>query len=629
MIGKHKIVALCLSQVHEKISNALIAALNERLTSMGYALMVFNTCSDLILEDHISRGEASVFSLIPYDEIDVVILYEEKLKSKFVFDSLKEKAFERNIPVIVIGKQHEKCTNIEFDYELGFKKVVEHVIDEHKPASVHFMGGFKDNEFSNTRLECFRKVLESRNIPFDMSMVSYGDFWTIPAENATKKLVEENRVPEAIVCANDAMAFAVMGVLKDAGYSIPKDVIVTGFDGIDDIYFSNPKLTSCMCSYAELANRIADILPLCEEGKLKSETILVSPTPILSASCGCVDNSGFDAVAFRNAFENPLYRYFGEDRILSEMSARIQSCTNINQVCEKLAHEVNFDMSIILKQECIDSSVNPTVIRDNSLGEKVCVVFDSDHADVPVPYDMPSENIIPNMVSYFDMGCALIFTALNFLDVPMGYICFHYHKYYIENYYKIPQTTSALNNAIGGFRNMRYQHHLWTQIEAMYMRDALTGLYNRRGFAKAYRNLVDNTDGLVTVVLADLDGLKFINDNYGHGEGDVAISTVAAALRYGCPPSAVCVRFGGDELLAVIAGDCDENAIRSSIDSFIRARNEEYQKPYEISASIGIYASQKTDELDFEELIKTSDKLMYAEKQAKKKLREEKKNFNM
>ena len=170
---------------------------------------------------------------------------------------------------------------------------------------------------------------------------------------------------------------------------------------------------------------------------------------------------------------------------------------------------------------------------------------------------------------------------------------------------------------------MRHQHYLREQIEELYKFDSLTGLYNRGGFAKAYKHLIQEHGDLVTVVLADLDGLKFINDCYGHGEGDIAIATVAAALRHACPPQALCVRFGGDEMLAVIAGDCDEAEIRDRLTEFINARNSEYGKPYEISASVGIYASQNPGELDFEELIKTSDKLMYEEKQLKKKLREQ------
>lgn len=75
-------------------------------------------------------------------------------------------------------------------------------------------------------------------------------------------------------------------------------------------------------------------------------------------------------------------------------------------------------------------------------------------------------------------------------------------------------------------------------------------------------------------------------------------------------------------MLAVIDGECDQLSIKERLNSFLEARNSEFGKPYEISASVGIYAYKNPGELDFEELIKTSDKLMYEEKQLKKKLRE-------
>lgn len=624
MIGKYKIAALCLSRVHDQACNELVASLNECLRNMGYVLMVYNTCSDLYWDDAIAKGESSVFKLIPFESTDVIVIFEEKIKGSSVVAEIKNNAAEHNVPIINIGEQSENCVNIQFDYELGFSRVVEHVIDVHKPKTLHFMGGIKDNEFSVTRLESFKKVLESRNIPFDDSMVSYGEFWSVPAQKATEKLIDENRVPDAIICANDSMAVAVVSTLKQHGFAVPGDVIVTGFDGIDEIYYSNPRITSCMCSHKELAEKIADIIPGCVSGEYRNQSFYVSPSPILSQSCGCPEKNVLQLTIHGNIAGTNLHRYIDEERVLSEISAKIQTCDNLRQIAEKLVRSLIFDMHVMLKKECTDETANPLTIRDPSFGDMITVLFDSDRSDSLNTYDIPASEIIPNLNTYFDAGCALIFTALNFLNVPLGYLCFHYHDYDIQNYCKIPQLTNALNNAIGGFRNMRYQNHLWSQLEEMYMFDSLTGLYNRGGFAKAYKNLACNTDGLVTVVLADLDGLKYINDNYGHGEGDVAISTVAAALRHACPPNALCVRFGGDEMLAVIPGDCDEASIRSSMNAFLDARNAEYGKAYEISTSVGIYSSQRPEELDFEELIKDSDKLMYEEKQLKKKLREEK-----
>ena len=627
MLGNRKIAALCLSKVHINVCNQLIEALNESLKKMNYGLLVMNTCSDLFQKNAISKGEASIFELLRNDIIDIIIIYEEQLKHDEIFRSIIENAKEDGVPVVIIGEKHDGYVNVTFDYEAGFAEMVRHVITVHKPEKIHYMNGMRDNEFSENRLNVFKSVLGEYGIPFSDDMVSYGDFWSLPAREATIKLIESGNVPDAMICANDTMAIAVCNAFKDYGYSVPDDVIVTGFDGIEEIHYAEPRISSSKCSYAELAEKTTSLIDDIMSGNLKEGSFYVVPKLQLMQSCGCSDEVSFNLTKNINMWGNALNRYLGEERVLAEISARIQSCDTVEEMSEILKRSVIYDMCFMLNMECIDRTINPLVTQTTQkFGDSMFVIMDTDYIDDFTPYKFPSKDIVPNLRELLDNGCAVIFTALNFLDVPLGYACFHYHNYDIQHYNKIPQTVTALNNAIGGFRNMRYQHYLREQIEEMYKFDSLTGLYNRGSFAKAYKHLIQHEDSLVTVVLADLDGLKFINDCYGHGEGDVAISTVAAALRHACPPQALCVRFGGDEMLAVIAGDCDEAEIRNKLDSFLAARNAEYEKPYEISASVGIYASQNPGELDFEELIKTSDKLMYEEKQAKKRLREQNRN---
>lgn len=623
MLGKRKIAALCLSKVHINVCNQLVAALNESLKKINYGLLVLNTCSDLYHKDAVSKGEASIFEILRNDIIDVIIIYEEQLKQEEIFSSILKNAEKDGVPVIIIGEKHKGYVNVTFDYEAGFAEMVRHVITVHKPQKLHYMNGMRNNEFSENRLNVFKSVLCEYNIPFSDDMVSYGDFWSVPAREATIKLIESGSIPDAVVCANDSMAIAVCNAFKDYGYSIPDDVVVTGFDGIEEIYYAEPRITSSMCSYSELAEQVTSIIPDVLSGKLTEGSYYTVPQLQPMQSCGCPDETYYNITKDINNKGNALTRYLGEERVLAEISAKIQSCDSIEEVSEKLKRSVIYDMCFMLNMECIDPTVNPLIAQfGNKFSDSMYVIMDTDYVDTFTPYEFPAKDIVPNLCETLDKGSAVIFTALNFLDVPLGYACFHFYNYDIQQYNKIPQTVTALNSAIGGFRNMRYQHYLREQIEEMYKFDSLTGLYNRGGFAKAYKNLIQNKVESVTVVLADLDGLKFINDCYGHGEGDVAIATVAAALRHACPPQALCVRFGGDEMLAVIAGDCDENEIRDKLNSFISARNSEYVKPYEISASVGIYASQNPGELDFEELIKISDKLMYEEKQMKKKLRE-------
>jgi len=214
----------------------------------------------------------------------------------------------------------------------------------------------------------------------------------------------------------------------------------------------------------------------------------------------------------------------------------------------------------------------------------------------------------------------LVFTALYQVDVPIGYMCVFFSELTSGNYMKIPQAVNALNNAFGGYRNLRYKNHLMNQIDAMYRMDTLTGLYNRRGFEREYRKLLESETGKqpLTIVLADLDSLKGINDTYGHNEGDYAIHAVAQALVRVCPKNSLCTRFGGDEMLAVCPGAQDIPQIKAAFAAYFENLNQTLGKPYKIDASTGIYITQKDEVLDFEELVEKSDRLMYEEKKKRK-----------
>jgi len=168
---------------------------------------------------------------------------------------------------------------------------------------------------------------------------------------------------------------------------------------------------------------------------------------------------------------------------------------------------------------------------------------------------------------------------------------------------------------------MRYRNYLTNQIDEMSRIDTLTGMYNRRGFALAYQKLLETEqDNLqLTIILADLDRLKYINDTFGHKEGDFAIRAVADALVAVCPEGSLFNRFGGDEMLGVCRGRLEPEDIRTAFADYFRKFNSNSDKPYEVDASIGVYITKEQDRLSFEELIERSDRLMYEEKERHRK----------
>ena len=622
LFGK-KVIALCLSRINDEVSYDYIKSLADFFDKRDWRLFVYATCTDLYWNTPEDKGESAVFNLINYDITDAVIIMDEKIKSREIIESVRTKCEKHNIPALFTGGIEPNYRSLEFDYEEGFALVIRHVMDFHGVTDLHMIAGVKDNEFSENRINVFKRELEKKGIKFTEDMVSYGDFWSVPTEKAVNRLIEENRLPKAFICANDTMAITVCGVLADHNIRVPEDVIVTGFDGIEAIKFSVPRITSCLCSYVDLARETANVLDRIFSGFDGPVHEMITPRTVISESCGCHCAEPINTSLYLNDVNDRFFRFQEDSYAFNNISTRIQMCRSIEEVAKSFDKPQYFyNMVCVLKPECIDETVNPLSVCNKDFSDKqLFMLFNTDYSNAFEPYYFDSAEMFKGIDAIIEKKVPLIFFALNFLENPLGFVCFHFNNFDMANYSKMPQTINAMSTAIGSYRNMRYQHYLNTRIEEMYKSDALTGLYNRHGFIKEYdRLLEEGTEGL-TVILADLDGLKNINDTYGHGEGDVAIRAVALALKACCPEEAVCARFGGDEMIAVINGEYTGD-IRGNIARYLECYTASSGKPYTVSASVGIYRAAPEETGDFKEILKKSDKLMYMDK-ARKKLTEQ------
>lgn len=626
MINGRKIIALCISRIHDDTSYEYVTALNDCLTKIGCNLFVYATSSDLFWNTPNEQGESTVFDLIDYKITDGIIIFEEKIKRAQIVDDIIDKAKAHDVPIIIIGRQHSGCYNIRFDYEKGFESVVRHMVEFHHRTNLHFIAGQDGNDFSETRVSVFKKVLEENNIPYDRkTMVSFGDFWSGPTEKAVEKLIAQNRLPDTFICANDSMAISVANVMKRHNISVPSQVMISGFDGVEDIYFSSPKITSAKCRYSDLAEAASSLFGELFGGECTpKQEHLIMPHLILYESCGCCKEEIINASERLTEINNRFFRFQEESRSFTHIVSRVQSCTSLEDASRQMYHPTIYDTCCILTHSCIDSSIDPTDRKNNdSFGKDMYLFFDSDDYEGFKPHDFKRSDIIPGLSDRIEQKCALIFMALSYQNMPMGYTCFHFHYNQLANYCKMPEIVNMLNSAVSCLRSIRYQQYLFKQINDMYKLDPLTQLYNRNGFSLEYEKMLKKLGvrDHLTVVLADLDDLKKINDNYGHGEGDNAIHTIAAALKASCPPDSVCTRFGGDEMLGVICGEYDCGKLRADINAYLDKYNASSGKPYNVSTSLGIYITGDAASLDFEDLIKKSDKLMYIDKSAKKKAR--------
>jgi diguanylate cyclase (GGDEF)-like protein/PAS domain S-box-containing protein len=160
-------------------------------------------------------------------------------------------------------------------------------------------------------------------------------------------------------------------------------------------------------------------------------------------------------------------------------------------------------------------------------------------------------------------------------------------------------------------------------IHTLSLADELTGLYNRRGFlafCKQYLNSLHRSRKGGVIVYADLDGLKTINDSFGHKEGDRALIKTAELLKETFRSADVLGRLGGDEFTALAAVD-PEGGVEKLV-SRLEEKFESYNSlklvPYKLSISIGAAQLDADGKQTLEDLMALADLAMYENKRRKR-----------
>ena len=617
MICGRKIIALCTSRVYDAGHHRFIRVLNDNLTKFNYRLFIYTLNTDLYWNEEANCAEKCVFDLIPYDRIDGVIIMDEKIKSRTITDSIVERANAAGLPVISVDGEHKGALSVRFDYAKGFESIVRHVIEHHGVKHPHFVAGIKGNIFSEERIDVFKKVIVENGIEFDESMVSYGNFWAKPSRAAAEELCRRDKLPDAVICANDVMAINVCDVFLKHGIKVPQDVIITGFDGIDEAQYNVPKLSTVSTDWSVLADELSKAV-LDYFGRQKTEGLIsIMPRLIPNESCGCESFMG-TSDTYLSKLNDSFYRYQDDIRNLYDISVKMQMSTASDRVAWCIYDELMHDMCIIVKKEIFDNEHN--YILEDIAPAGHALLYDSYRSDRAI-LDFEIDDIAPSLEEKLKDIHPLIFNALDYLGKNLGYICYSFKNYDVTDYTKTAQINNTVSMGLGGFINMQYQLYLADKVEKMYKNDKLTGLYTRTGYERYYERLLEENVSKyteLTVIMSDLNGLKQINDTFGHNAGDIAISAAAKALKSATPKDAVCVRYGGDEMVALIPGKVDIEKVISSIDAFLDEYNKNSGLKFTLSTSCGAFTDKLTADFDLQYAIRQADRRMYEVKRIKK-----------
>ncbi len=158
-------------------------------------------------------------------------------------DPLVDRLFESNRPFITVGRHptNEKISYVDVDNRSGAYLGVSYAFRAgHKKVAL--IGGPLNTISGLDRHQGYLDALHERGLSLQPELVAEGDYSDSSGYQAMKRLLPQR--PDAVFVASDAMAFAAMRAIQEAGLSIPQDIAVVGFDDIPPSATSNPPLTT-------------------------------------------------------------------------------------------------------------------------------------------------------------------------------------------------------------------------------------------------------------------------------------------------------------------------------------------------------------------------------------------------
>jgi diguanylate cyclase (GGDEF)-like protein len=165
------------------------------------------------------------------------------------------------------------------------------------------------------------------------------------------------------------------------------------------------------------------------------------------------------------------------------------------------------------------------------------------------------------------------------------------------------------------------QERLVRSLRQLALMDDLTGVYGRRGFLAFgghQMKLARRLNRTVVIGLCDVDGLKHINDSYGHREGDLALQRVGTALKQTFRDSDVIGRLGGDEfaICGLMGADCSTMRLVERLNHSVALASRQEVR-YPLTVSVGFACCGLGNSLTIDELLDSADRSLYAQKRRK------------
>lgn len=418
-----RVIALCSAKLNEQFNLKLLNRVIKELQYSGHYVLVFGLDSDLYYMSASDFGDVSIFNLMSYKTIDMVMIFTETMLNDEPIADILMGAGDAKIPVVSIGREISGCYNIVWDTASSFEQIVRHIVEYHGMREVNFIAGMKDNVISEKRLDIYRTVLDDNDILYEEDRVGYGDFWAGPTREVMERFMSPDKVPpEAIICANDSMAIAATDFLKERGVKVPEEILVTGIDGIEEGVLHYPGITTAIRDDVNDAKKIVMQVNTILDGGTVAALTELEYRICLSQSCGCQKTHIFDMNKILTNLNTEIAAYRFDLPHFREMQEAFLACEDDKKFQKVLEEYMPNEAFICINEDLHikDGKENPHTYNEAAFTPKLRTVIKRDNK---ISYsECFLENMIPEAAKNETANNAVLLLPIHYIDRVVGFL---------------------------------------------------------------------------------------------------------------------------------------------------------------------------------------------------------------
>jgi len=588
------------------------------------------------ITEELRNAMNTIYTLPDLSTFDAAIIFYPGINFENSIEYIYDKAEKAGIPVISIGRRYKDFYHIGIDNYVGMKELVNHLIEEHDVKTVQYIAGSRENFDSNERLRAVKDAFYEHNMSFSDDEIFYSNWELLPTTRHVMDMFEEGqKMPRAFICANDKLAESVSYALENCNIPTPEEVIVTGFDYIDEGQLFYPSIASVDQQYSLIGKASTEMLVKIFDGTIgdKKDDIIQCKF-CLGESCGCQNTNN----------ENERRRMYArgvprKNILVDQMEGRrnrlesaIISATNFENlqdgICDVFTNSRGLEGDSFYYMVDPELRYIPEREKDAfpkfQYAEEMLVFLGKSHGKRVETKSIKTVELIPEYDGE-DENHIYVFLALYFDAYVYGYLTFVDILDWIISdnmFYKFER--SVAKSIILYKRNVQVIE-LNKRLSELMEKDPLTNVKNRIAYERYVSEMQKKYDrGEVkefAVAFFDINNLKFVNDTLGHESGDIYIRNCCRLI---CNSFKHCpiFRIGGDEFVSFISGEDYDN--REAILTEMRAAMRNIQKETDrvlehVSFASGMAEYDSEIDNDFKSVFKRADNLMYKNKAAMKK----------